>query len=542
MKPLIIKYYKCKSTGTIYDKKTKCKGHNKDDMETISIESMVKQYTCPCCGETFIHKGKNGLWGHKSKVWWNKGLLTDCDSIRNQSNLDKLYDDFNEVFDTLFDKHNELLTTYYIENLIGHVTKRMYEELYNLVTDKVLFKDIYKVEAPLQFSELSLQLTKSLTKKHKKECGIYFTHPSIVEQTIKLVKSYNIDIQNVLEPSCGSCEFINQLPNINIDGVEYDKEIYDKIKHLNSDKVHIVNEDFLKFKTDKTYELIFGNPPYFVIKKNDCSKEYHPYLDGRPNIYLLFILRSLTMLSENGIVAFVLPSNFLNCSYYNKVRQYIHDKYTLLNVLDCSNEFIDTDQPTNIILIQNKRPVGNNLNTLTMEHSIIFNTVEGITHIAKLRENSTTLDKLGFNVHVGTVVWNQVKDTLTDDSTKTRLIYSSDFKDNKLVVTHYKDPNKKNYIIDEGITGPLLVVNRGYGKGKYSFNYCLININQPFLIENHVICIKYRDTISKSELLKLYKSIIQSFKNPKTNEFINRYCTNDAINTTELQYVLPIYI
>ena len=542
MKPLIIKYYKCKSTGIIYDKKQKCKGHNKDDIETISIESKLKHDMCPCCGASFIHKGKKGLWGHKSKVWWNKGLLTDCDSIRNQSNLDKLYDDFNEVFDTLFDKHNELLTTYYIENLIGHVTKRMYEELYNLVNDKVLFKDIYKIEAPLQFSELSLQLTKSLTKEHKKEGGIYFTHPSIVEQTIKLVKPYNIDIKNVLEPSCGSCEFINQLPHINIDGVEYDKEIYDKIKHLNSDKVHIVNEDFLKFKTDKKYELIIGNPPYFVIKKNECSKEYHPYLDGRPNIYLLFILRSLTMLSENGIVAFVLPSNFLNCSYYNKVRQYIHDKYTLLNVLDCSNEFIDTDQPTNIILIQNKRPIGNNLNTLTMEHSIIFNTVEGITHISRLRENSTTLDKLGFNVHVGTVVWNQVKDTLTDDSTKTRLIYSSDFKDNKLVVTLYKDPYKKNYIIDEGITGPLLVVNRGYGKGKYSFNYCLININQPFRIENHVICIKYRDKISKSELLKLYKSIIQSFKNPKTNEFINRYCTNDAINTTELQYVLPIYI
>ena len=118
----------------------------------------------------------------------------------------------------------------------------------------------------------------------------------------------------------------------------------------------------------------------------------------------------------------------------------------LVKILDCSNEFLDTDQATNIIIIQNKLPIGNNPYVLSMNNSIIFNTVDGIERITELCKDSITLDQLGFDVHVGNVVWNQVKDTLTDNNNKTRLVYSSDFKDNTLVVTKYKDPKKKNYI------------------------------------------------------------------------------------------------
>jgi len=527
--------------------------HHKTSIECKDLIAKVlvkeiDEYICPVCGIGFEKKGQ--FWDHikdgTGKFTKTIHIFPTCTNEVNQSNLDKLYDTFKIIFIDLFNEKSELLVIDYIDNLLGQITKASYDLLVKLVIGEVDLKDIYQ-DVPKEFSELSIELTDSLSKEYKKKGGIFFTHPSIVNQIIQGVQLYDINIMNVLEPSCGSCEFITQLhtllPNASIDGVEYDKQIYDKISHLNSNNISIINEDFLQFETNKNYELILGNPPYFVIKKSDCSKEYHPYLDGRPNIYLLFILRSLSMLSQNGIVVFVLPSNFLNCSYYNKVRKYIHEKFTLVKILDCSNEFLDTDQPTNIIMIQNKLPIENNPYVLSMNNSIIFNTIDGIERITELCKDSVTLDQLGFDVHVGNVVWNQVKTTLTDDNNKTRLVYSSDFKDNKLVVTKYKDPKKKNYIEKEGITGPLLVVNRGYGKGKYCFNYCLIDIgDKPFLIENHVICIKYRDEITKIDLLNLYRSIIESFKNPKTKEFIDCYFTNDAINTTELQHILPIYV
>ena len=530
-----IKYYRNPISGKVSDTKID------DTYEVIKIIPRDKKgFTCFICGGLHKIKAKKtegGLWWH---INYEKDKCKSCE--KNVDNLNELYDDSIVVFNKLFHNHKELLTLKYIKQLEGFISKKLYKQINQLIKGELILEDLIP---PLQFSNLSIQLTNDLSQKHKKSGGIFFTHPSIVKQTIDTVLSYDITISTILEPSCGSCEFITKLhnlyPDISIDGVEFDKHIYDNIKHLCSDNITIINEDFLKFTTDKKYDLIIGNPPYFTIKKADCPTDYHPYLEGRPNIYLLFILRSLSMLSVNGILAFVLPSNFLNCSYYNKVRQYICDKFTLLNVLDCSNEFLDTDQPTNIIIIQNKISTDSNPYIVSMNNSVIFNTIEGITKINNLCENTTTLDKMGFNVHVGSVVWNQVKKTLTDDSSKTRLIYSSDFKDNKLVITSYKNPKKKNYINETGLNDPLLVVNRGYGKGKYTFNYCLIDIDKPFLIENHVICIKYRDEINKDDLLQLYNIIIQSFQNPKTKEFIDCYCTNDAINTTELQYTLPIY-
>ena len=136
-----------------------------------------------------------------------------------------------------------------------------------------------------------------------------------------------------------------------------------------------------------------------------------------------------------------------------------------------------------------------------------------------------------------------MKPILTTDSTKTRLIYNSDIVNSELTIKTYNNTSKKNYIDKEGITGPLLVINRGYGKGKYIFEYCLINQDGfEYLIENHLICIFYNKKVSDDELVSLYKKIICSLCNDKTKQFINLYFGNNAINTTELNNILPIYV
>lgn len=129
---------------------------------------------------------------------------------------------------------------------------------------------------------------------------------------------------------------------------------------------------------------------------------------------------------------------------------------------------------------------------------------------------------------------------LTNDNNKTRLIYSSDIINNNLSIKKYNNKLKKNYIKLKGNTEPLLVINRGYGKGKYNFNYCIIDINKEYLIENHLICIKYnnKNKISKNKLIKLYNKLIKSLNDDKTKKFINLYFSNNAINTTEPTFIL----
>jgi hypothetical protein len=130
---------------------------------------------------------------------------------------------------------------------------------------------------------------------------------------------------------------------------------------------------------------------------------------------------------------------------------------------------------------------------------------------------------------------------LTNDKSKTLLIYSSDIKNNKLDIQNYNNKDKKNYINKNGFNKPLLVINRGYGVGNYNFQYCLIHGEFEYLIENHLITIIYTKTINNDDLIKLYEKIIKSLNNEKTRQFINLYFGNNAINTTELCKIVPFY-
>ena len=100
---------------------------------------------------------------------------------------------------------------------------------------------------------------------------------------------------------------------------------------------------------------------------------------------------------------------------------------------------------------------------------------------------------------------------------------------------------KKNFINKPGINRPMIVINRGYGVGEYKFNYCLIDLSYNYLIENHLICIEYNDELPHDELVILYNKIIKSLTSKKTVEFIKLYFGNNAINTTELNCILPIF-
>jgi tRNA1(Val) A37 N6-methylase TrmN6 len=399
----------------------------------------------------------------------------------------------------------------------------------------------------MDYSALSKDLTNSLPTLIKKNNGIYFTPPTCVINNIELLQNFITDDMNILEPSCGSCEYITALhrlfPNLNITGIEYNKTIYESIVHLNNDKIVINNMNYLHYITDKKYDLIIGNPPYYVLKKSDVDKCYHRYFDGRPNIFILFIIKSIQLLNNNGILSFILPKNFLNCLYYDKTRKYIKTHFQILHIIDCKDaKYIETQQDTIILIIQKTDNCDNTEFILEINNYIIFVNKANKDKITNLYLNSKTLFELGFKVNVGTVVWNQCKTLLTDDTSKTRLIYSSDIDNNKLIIKKYNNIVKKNFINKPGITRPMIIINRGYGVGEYKFNYCLIDEEKEYLIENHLICIECISDLPRDKLIEEYKKIIISLNDNRTAKFIAIYFGNNAINTTELNNILPIFL
>lgn len=401
----------------------------------------------------------------------------------------------------------------------------------------------------INYSQLSINLTKNIGSDEKKNNGIFFTPPNTIIKNIKLLEPYMTNVKNVLEPSCGSCEYILLLDQkykhkLNIVGIEYHTVIYEGIKHIQNDKNNIMlyNINYLNYSTEQKYDLIIGNPPYFVMSKDIVEENYYAYYDGRPNIFILFIIKSLQLLNNNGLLSFVLPKNFMNCLYYDKTRKYICENFKIIDITECNDKYLETTQETIIIVIQKNNDTSNNNSFSFIKNNYtIFGLPESIKKLNKLYEGSTTLSQLDFKVNVGNIVWNKCKDELTDDASKTLLVYSSDIKSNELHIQKYKNDCKKNYINKQGETTPLLVVNRGYGVGKYNFIHCLIDIEKEYCIENHLICIRYMKNIESDELKIMYKKIIKSFEKPETKEFIKLYFGNNAINTTELCEIFPIY-
>ena len=405
-----------------------------------------------------------------------------------------------------------------------------------------------------QYSQLSIDITRQLSKDEKKEYGIFITPHIIVKKLVDSILKYSsqngINIQTILEPSCGTCEIVNYCDNIfdgiHIDAIELNNKIFEHIKNLTfKNSVQIIHDDFIQQNvaspTNK-YDLIIGNPPYFVLEKGyKIPKQMEPYISGRPNIFGLFIIQAISMLSENGILAFIIPKSFLNSSYYSKIRNYIKEKCEIIEIIDFEkdNKFIDTQQSTFGIIIKNVPKEECN-------YSIKFNDNFMFTNDAiflkSLLEGTTTLNKLGLGVRTGNIVWNQHKDKLTDDPNETILIYNTNLtKEHTIDLKTFKNDEKHQYIKKVGRIDPILVVNRGNGNSSYKLNYALITMG-PYLIENHLNEIYPIKQKKRQDLIVLFNKIIQSFENPKTQLFIDLFLGNNGLSKTELETIFPIYL
>lgn len=402
-----------------------------------------------------------------------------------------------------------------------------------------------------QFSLLSYEITKNLNPEIIKDNGIYFTPYDVIKLTIERIKYFeennNLIINNILEPCCGSCEFVlfldDYFKNKEIDGIENNKDIYNKIKDisLKNNKFYIEHKNFFFKDNNKKYDLIIGNPPFYVLHKNDVNEKYLKYFDGRPNIFILFIIDCLKKLNNNGILSFILPINFMNCVYYDKTRKYIKNNYSILDIIFFKDsKFLNTKQDVFIMIIQNYNRNSDDF-LLNINGYTIFNEKDKILKLKELYKDSTSLNKLNFKANVGNIIWNENKSILTNLKDKTLLIYSGYLSNNKLIIKNFNNESKKSYIDKKGINDLCLIINRGYGKGKYKFNYALVDIEQEYLIENHLLVLKYIGNKSKDEQREIYNKILNSFNNPKTNEFISIYFGNNALNINEILNILPVY-
>ncbi len=206
---------------------------------------------------------------------------------------------------------------------------------------------------------------------HEKLSGSYYTPLETVNFMCKYLQKYASNIDNILEPSAGDGRFLLPLLNLkkvkSVIGVELYKEKTDTIiKNIISDKLSVINSDFLDYAncTSNRFSAIIGNPPYiniknmskdFIEKSKLLCKELKLPESLIKNSWVTFLLASIKIIDENGGIFFVLPKEFLQVKYAEKLRIYLETRFNTIHII-CFNQkmFPDIEQETCLVYLTNE--------------------------------------------------------------------------------------------------------------------------------------------------------------------------------------------
>lgn len=135
------------------------------------------------------------------------------------------------------------------------------------------------------------------------------------------------------------------------------------------------------------FDVVIGNPPYVVL--SSFSDEEFKILQnsystafGRINTFAIFTERVTSLLSKNAISSLIIPDSLCNIDYYLKLRKYLLDKYSIIEIIELGDgvfdeavvpaiifSFSNSVDPENIILIGNKNSIlGGVKNTIPQKY------------------------------------------------------------------------------------------------------------------------------------------------------------------------------
>ncbi|MHB9140472.1 MAG: Eco57I restriction-modification methylase domain-containing protein [Paludibacter sp.] len=258
----------------------------------------------------------------------------------------------------------------------------------------------------------------------KKNTGSYYTPSYLASFITKRVLSFcNRTSLSILEPSVGDGAFIEEINKIkklrvSLTALDINEEELQKAAtKWNKKKATFERIDFLEYTNNSKYSLIIGNPPY--VKKNrltskqiDLCKEIHN-AEGLSetsvkNIWTTFLIKSNSLLVNDGILAFVLPSELLQVKFAEVVREYLKKEFERIEIFTFNDLMFECKGQDTIVLfaykkheesgefftnIDSKETLLNNSFTLNHNNLLVESKVKW-THHFLTTDELTFLDKL----------------------------------------------------------------------------------------------------------------------------------------------------
>ena len=190
-----------------------------------------------------------------------------------------------------------------------------------------------------------IEYTKTVTQRHIKSFGQYFTNPIIVRFMCEWAC---INAKSVLDPAVGNSAFLQCAANINPDieltGYEIDDTILDFFGNPSS--ANIYNSDYLLNGWDLHFDAIVCNPPYnrfqAVSNRTEILENISLHTgigySGYTNLYILFLIKSIFQMSNNGRLAYIIPSEFLNSKYGVAIKKMMIERRLLRAIINFRND------------------------------------------------------------------------------------------------------------------------------------------------------------------------------------------------------------
>lgn len=201
-------------------------------------------------------------------------------------------------------------------------------------------------------------MKKTIDKKKKN--GEVFTPKALSDFLAERMLKYIRPTKHleICDPSCGDgalllaltrALYTNAQCSISIFGSDIDGDYLRKaekclISSFPKTEIHLCVEDFIEermgglFASNKTYDVIIGNPPYVRTqtigneKSQAIAKLYG--LSGRVDLYYPFIINMTDSLKEGGVLGVITSNRYLTTKSGDCIRDYLLKNYDILEIID----------------------------------------------------------------------------------------------------------------------------------------------------------------------------------------------------------------
>lgn len=111
------------------------------------------------------------------------------------------------------------------------------------------------------------------------------------------------------------------------------------------------------FGIKEGFDVVIGNPPYLIIPKHDYINTYKMFYqlqEGKPDLYRIFIEKSLTLLDKNGVLSLITPNTFLTIPSSKMLRRFIIDNFEFITILNYDQTVFESAAVNNIVFVLQK--------------------------------------------------------------------------------------------------------------------------------------------------------------------------------------------